>query len=195
MMQNKMKQLYRVNEIFYSIQGEGHYSGYPSVFIRLSGCNLCCPWCDTDFSSYQEMSAQQIEEKVENLSNGNPNVHVVFTGGEPSLQLSEEEPICPARYICIETNGTNSIPTWINWVTVSPKKRMNPVCRYQELKFVFELENIDFYQKFSNVREEKWIQPLSNTDGSSNVYDALDFVLKHPEFKLSLQIHKLLGVR
>mgnify|MGYP002626276660 CR=1 FL=1 len=118
--------MYRVNEIFSSLQGEGFWSGTPMVFVRLSGCNLRCPWCDTDFAEYREMSASDIVAEAQELYDV-PNERrkmCVLTGGEPSLQVDKElvDALHEAGfYICIETNGTRPLPAGIDWVTLSPK--------------------------------------------------------------------------
>ena len=125
-----MAKTYRINEIFYSLQGEGFHSGTPAVFVRFSGCNLACPFCDTDFSAYEEMTARQIAERVEallpeeTLSLRSPII--VLTGGEPALQVDRELLIglhtLLSLPIHIETNGTLPLPEEIDWVTCSPKE-------------------------------------------------------------------------
>ena len=112
--------MYKVNEIFYTLQGEGAHSGIPAVFIRFSGCNLRCPWCDTDFTDFSEMTAEQIVAEAIDLYDI-PNERrkmVVLTGGEPSLQV--DKPLINALhaagfYICIETNGTRPLPEGIDY--------------------------------------------------------------------------------
>ena len=189
---------YRVNEIFYSIQGEGEFAGTPAVFVRFPGCNLACPWCDTDHSHGVEMTLADIEKKVGELLAGRDGAIIVLTGGEPALQLHDDEPMFfgfTAR-ICIETNGTLPVPDWVDWITVSPKNELSPVVpRPSELKFVFEPEHIPYYLSLEAERCEKSIQPLARKDGTTNLAEALDFVLAHPRFKLSVQLHKIIGVR
>ena len=189
---------YRVNEFFYSIQGEGEFAGTPAVFVRFSGCNLACPWCDTDHSHGVEMTLADIENKVGELLAGRDGAIIVLTGGEPALQLHDDEPLFQgfADRICIETNGTLPVPGWIDWVTVSPKNALSPVVpRAHELKFVFEPEHIPYYLSMQDAGCVKYIQPLARKDGTSNLPEALDFVLAHPRFKLSVQLHKIIGVR
>ena len=118
--------MYRVNEIFFTLQGEGAHSGIPAVFVRFSGCNLHCPWCDTEFTEFTEMTAEQIVSKMKELYD-TPNERrkmCVLTGGEPGLQV--DQPLIDALheagfYICIETNGTRPLPDGIDWITCSPK--------------------------------------------------------------------------
>ena len=191
---------YRVNEIFYSIQGEGAFAGTPAVFVRFSGCNLACPWCDTDHSHAEEMTCDELEETVRELLAGHDGAIVVLTGGEPALQLHDDEPLFQgfAGRICIETNGTLPVPGWVDWITVSPKNELSfrdivPIPN--ELKFVFEPEHIPYYLSMQDADCRLSIQPLARKDGTSNLPEALDFVLAHPRFKLSVQLHKIIGVR
>ena len=189
---------YRVNEIFYSIQGEGEFAGTPAVFVRFSGCNLNCPWCDTDHSHAEEMTRNELEDAVRGLLVGHDGAILVLTGGEPALQLHDDEPLFQgfASRICIETNGTLPIPGWIDWVTVSPKNALSPIVpRASELKFVFEPEHIPYYLSMREADCIKSIQPLARKDGTSNLPEAVAFVLAHPRFKLSVQLHKIIGVR
>ncbi|MBR4506739.1 MAG: 7-carboxy-7-deazaguanine synthase QueE, partial [Bacteroidales bacterium] len=109
-----------INEIFYSLQGEGYYSGTPAVFVRLSGCNLQCPFCDTQHGAGTEMSEEEIVDAVKCY----PARHVVITGGEPSLQLTEslvDILHAAGKYMAVETNGTRPLPANVDWITLSPK--------------------------------------------------------------------------
>ena len=115
--------VYHINEIFYSLQGEGFHTGRPAVFVRFAGCNLRCPFCDTDFSHSEPMTAEQIARRVFDYST-HPHTLIVLTGGEPSLQVDNE--LVDALHahqqtVTIETNGTRPVPDNIDWVTVSPK--------------------------------------------------------------------------
>ena len=191
---------YRVNEIFYSIQGEGKFAGTPAVFVRFSGCNLACSWCDTDHSNFVEMTRDELEDAVGALLKDREGAIVVLTGGEPALQLHEDEPLfrCFNTLVCIETNGTRPVPGWVEWITVSPKNALplrDIVPTPNELKFVFEPEHIPYYLSMQDADSEKRIQPLARRDGTTNLREALEFVLAHPRFKLSVQMHKLIGVR
>ena len=190
--------IYRVNEIFYSSQGEGAFAGTPAVFVRFSGCNLACPWCDTDHTHAVEMTRDELEKAVRGLLSGHEGAIIVLTGGEPALQLRDDEPLFRGFgcRICIETNGTLPVPGWVDWVTVSPKDELSPIIpRPNELKFVFEPEHIPYYLSMQDADCEKRIQPLARKDGTTNLAEALEFVLAHPRFKLSVQLHKIIGVR
>ena len=112
----------KVNEIFYSLQGEGHYTGTPAVFVRFAGCNLRCWFCDTDFEKGVEMNEDEIVEAVLQY----PTRYVVITGGEPTLQITAS--LCDklhahGLYLMMETNGTRPLPEGcqIDWITCSPK--------------------------------------------------------------------------
>ena len=113
-----MSKTYKINEIFYSLQGEGFYTGTPSVFVRFSGCNLSCPFCDTDHNQGVMMTADEIAAAV----NAYPASHVVLTGGEPSLFVDDElTAALHGHFIAMETNGTHPVAAGVDWITMSPK--------------------------------------------------------------------------
>jgi len=200
----------RVNEIFYSLQGEGKYTGVPAVFIRLSGCNLKCWFCDTEFSDYTEMSEDQILSEVLKY----PTKYVVITGGEPTLQITNklidllhENDL----FVMMETNGTNTLPEEckVDWITCSPKL-VNPFTvnrsiipiklqRIDELKVVYEgdeNQNMSLYDKY--IAQEYRLQPCDVKDEIKNqqiLEQTIQYILDHPKWKLSLQTHKIINVR
>ena len=212
--------MYRVNEIFYTLQGEGAHSGIPAVFIRFSGCNLRCPWCDTDFSEYTEMSADEIVTEALNLYDI-PNERrkmVVLTGGEPSLQV--DKPLLDALhaagfYICIETNGTRPLPEGIDWITCSPKQPLAishlplALTKVNEVKVVFTgTYDPEIWRQ--HLQAEHWLlQPLRYTgewlmmsgidewedDRNDNLPETVRYILAHPFWRLSVQLHKIAGLR
>lgn len=194
-----MKKTYKINEIFYSIQGEGANAGVPAVFVRFSGCNRRCPFCDTDHESGVEMTAQQIRQAVEKADNGQ-NTMVVLTGGEPTLQLSDEENLFPytssRRFIAIETNGTGAVPSWIDWVTVSPKDDipLDKLPRFNEVKLLFDKTRLDYFQLFNRDGITAFIQPIERS-GKMNIQETVNFIKQNPCFRLSVQIHKLIGIQ
>ena len=191
--------MYRVNEIFFTLQGEGAHSGIPAVFVRFSGCNLKCPWCDTDFADFTQMSAEQIVAEMCTLYDI-PNERrkmCVLTGGEPSLQV--DKPLIDALhaagfYICIETNGTRSLPDGIDWITCSPK-----------------VESLDTRNGHAGLALQKVneVQPLRYTgewllvsglddfeiDSNDNLDETVRYILAHPFWRLSVQLHKIAGLR
>ena len=206
--------MYRVNEIFYTLQGEGAHSGIPAVFIRFSGCNLRCPWCDTEFADFTHMTAQQIVDEALELYDI-PNERrkmVVLTGGEPALQVDEElvKALHAAGfYICIETNGTRSLPDGIDWITCSPKENTKLALKQvNEVKVVFT-GTYDPEIWRSQLQAEHWmLQPLRYTgewlmenidsfedDRNDNLDDTVRYILSHPFWRLSVQLHKIAGLR
>lgn len=206
---------YKVNEIFYTLQGEGAHSGIPAVFIRFSGCNLRCPWCDTEFADYREMTSDQIIAEICELYDL-PNERrkmVVLTGGEPSLQV--DQPLIDALhkagfYICIETNGTRPLPVAIDWVTCSPKEGTRlALHKVNEVKVVFT-GTYDPEVWRSQLEAEHWmLQPLRYTgewlmmsgidewedDRNDNLPETVRYILAHPFWRLSVQLHKIAGLR
>ena len=181
---------YRINEIFYSLQGEGANTGMPAVFVRFSGCNLRCPFCDTDFASYREMELAEILDSIEEF----PSDFIVLTGGEPSLQIDSE--LIEAlhehdKVIAIETNGTHPLPTDIDWVTCSPKEGSRIVLREaDEVKVVYTGQDVEQYADMIEA-ESYYLQPCSceNTD------EVIAYCLAHPHWSLSLQTHKLIHIQ
>ncbi len=191
---------YRINEIFYSLQGEGYFTGTPAVFLRMSGCNLKCSFCDTAHEDYTEMSPVQIAEALRTY----PARHVVITGGEPSLQLDQmlvdllhDE----GWFIQIETNGTNQLPEEIDWVTCSPKPRPTGeitvrLRHIDELKVVYEGQEVESIAN-SIPAMHYFLQPCSSQryPGGSNTADTVAYILTHPHWRLSLQTHKLIDIQ
>lgn len=193
--------MYRVNEIFCSLQGEGRHTGRAAAFIRFSGCNLRCPFCDTEFSSYKEMTATDILEAIAPY----PTRFVVLTGGEPTLQV--DAPLIDALHgqgyeIAMESNGTRKAPEGIDWLTVSPKlDYVGQAARLaveacDELKCVFDGKTpvSDHHLRATY----KYLQPCDTGDAQQNgaiQRACIDYILSHPEWRLSLQTHKLLGIQ
>lgn len=200
----------KVNEIFYSLQGEGHYTGTPAVFVRFAGCNLRCWFCDTDFENGVEMSEDEIVEAVLQY----PTRYVVITGGEPTLQITAS--LCDklhahGLYLMMETNGTRPLPEGcqIDWITCSPKlidvedgKRKIATIRLRhidELKVVFEdspTQDMALYEQIPAT--EYRLQPCDTQDPLCNqaiLNKTIKYILQHPKWKLSLQTHKILHVR
>lgn len=181
---------YRVNEIFASLQGEGFHTGTPSVFLRMSGCNRRCPFCDTDFTSFREMSAYEI---VSEVSAFKPR-HLVLTGGEPLLQADTEliSALKNAGFtIAVETNGTIPVPDGIDWVTCSPKQPPLAINRIDELKIVFDGSDPEAIRNALPPARHHFLQPLS----CSNTQAVVDYILANPHWRLSLQTHKLIDIR
>lgn len=207
----------RINEIFYSLQGEGYHTGRPAVFIRFSGCNLDCTFCDTDHSKYVEMTEEEIvmaatavygkTDRVESCKAANAPMlekgYVVLTGGEPAMQVTDTfvDKLHQAGFeVAIETNGTFRLPPTIDWVTLSPKQGTDhlAVTRCDELKVVFK-ESADDYESIKMVKADHYyLQPCDMGDEVRNrqiLKECIEYILAHPTWRLSLQTHKLIGIR
>jgi len=198
---------YPIAEVFRSIQGEGYHAGRPAVFVRFAGCNLACPFCDTDHSATEDLPIMALVTRIINLEKACDII--VLTGGEPTLY--EIIPLIKAlapRKICIETNGVlwqrlrgvrQACPADV-WITVSPKPQR---VSYKALEYADEVKVV-----FDTFREavlgkiydrtplrivqgrRTYIQPCSG-----DIKPALDYVMAHPWWRLSVQLHKLIGVR
>lgn len=198
-----MKQ-YPVNEIFYSLQGEGFHAGEAAIFVRFSGCNLKCPFCDTDHSASVGMTAAEIVEKVSAF----PSHLVVLTGGEPSLFVDTtliESLHNAGKYLAIETNGTNPIPSGIDWVTFSPKIGMAPGADDIRIDYADEIKVVNVGQDLSSYlampqRKETtkmYLQPCFVADPSKRqkiLLDTIEKVKAHPVWHLSAQLHRFLQI-
>lgn len=185
-------------EIFYSIQGEGAFTGTPAVFVRLAGCNLSCDFCDTDYSLKFFATVEQVVERVRELGGECPMV--ILTGGEPLAQ-SETRALIDAlrrdgRRVHIESNGTiyTELPEDV-WLCVSPKERPDPrmLARANELKLIVDGRVPEEWLANAGERQTLLLQPEGNKP--KNVALALEYIKAHPRrLRLSLQTHKLIGV-
>lgn len=189
--------MYKVNEIFYSLQGEGANTGTPAVFVRFAGCNLRCPFCDTEFETYTEMTAEEILDALDEY----PSDFIVLTGGEPSLQVDDalvEALHDRDKVIAIETNGTRKLPKDIDWVTCSPKEGSRIVLKEaDEVKVVFTGQDVEQYCDMIDA-ESYYLQPCSREqDGTrtDNCAEVIEYCLMNPHWSLSLQTHKLLNIQ
>jgi 7-carboxy-7-deazaguanine synthase (Cx14CxxC type) len=213
-MGNKEK-VYQVKEIYYTIQGEGFHSGSAAVFCRFAGCNLwsglekdrasaICKFCDTDFwgtdgENGGKFALRELAEKIDSLFEGTESKKVVFTGGEPALQIDEElvnELQKLGFYVTIETNGTLMLPGNLDWVCVSPKAGTTIIVDYgNELKLVFpqdENKPEDFLQLHF---DHFFLQPKEDINWKENTQKTLAYVMQNPKWKLSLQTHKYLNIK
>ena len=140
----------KINEIFYSLQGEGYHTGTPAVFVRFSGCNLKCSFCDTQHEEGTLMTDDEIIAEVSKY----PAATVILTGGEPSLWIDDalvDRLHEAGKYVCIETNGTRPLPASIDWVTCSPKQGARlAITRMDEVKVVYEGQDISIYERLSS---------------------------------------------
>ncbi|MGH9326908.1 MAG: 7-carboxy-7-deazaguanine synthase [Terriglobia bacterium] len=207
---------YKVKEIFYSLQGEGANAGRPAVFCRFAGCNLwsgreedrataACRFCDTDFVGTDGTgggtfrTARELAGAVcqEWRREGTP--FVVFTGGEPLLQL--DELLLDALHddqaeIAVETNGTRPMPRGLDWITVSPKAGAPLVLESgDELKLVFPQPGAA-PEKFERLSfRHFFLQPMDGPEREQNTRTVMEYCDLHPRWRLSLQLHKYLGIR
>ena len=187
---------YPIIEIFDSVQGEGLNIGRPATFIRFSGCNLRCPWCDTKYA-WEEGKVLHIPEIITKINYS----FVVLTGGEPTLY--DLSPLIQAirdnrpSYISIETNGTNAVSQGIDWVVCSPKPGAEYAikCKPNELKYV--VDSTFSISSISEIYREKipiWLQPNSeNLD--KNIAICFDLVMNHDFLRLGVQLHKIYNVK
>ena len=201
----------KVNEIFYSLQGEGCHTGTPMVFVRLAGCNLRCPFCDTHHETYTEMTENEIVAAI----NAYPAHRVVFTGGEPAMQLTTSllQAVSRAgKKIHIETNGSLPLPDdalqFVHWITCSPKTLPVKIQRINEIKLVFQHATLPlspsddaticrWAQFAADHGAMAFLQPCDVADTHRNraiVSAAVDYILSHPVWRLSLQTHKMLSI-
>jgi 7-carboxy-7-deazaguanine synthase len=211
--------IYTVKELFYTLQGEGANTGRAAVFCRFAGCNLwtgreedradaICRFCDTDFVgigtdggkfSGPSALARAVASLWPTAADQGSRRFVVCTGGEPLLQV--DAPLVEALHaegfeVAIETNGTRLPPAGIDWICVSPKARAPLVLtRGNELKLVYPQEGGEPERYESFDFEHFFLQPMDGPDVAANTGLALEYCLRHPQWRLSLQTHKLLGIR
>nr|WP_276542905.1 7-carboxy-7-deazaguanine synthase [Bradyrhizobium elkanii] len=208
---------YAVKEIFLTLQGEGAHAGRASVFCRFAGCNLwsgreqdragaVCKFCDTDFVGTdgtlggRYATAEELAGAIAaQWTGGEADRYVVLTGGEPLLQV--DAALIEALHghgfaIAIETNGTIAPPDGLDWICVSPKAAAELVVRKgHELKLVYpQVENTP--EDFAGLAFERFsLQPMDGPDVMENTERAIAYCLKHPQWRLSVQTHKTLGIR
>lgn len=209
--------MYTVKEIFYTLQGEGANAGGAAVFCRFAGCNLwsgresdralaSCTFCDTDFVGVHGASGgkyETVEALADVIANlwprGAPGERfVVLTGGEPLLQIDEK--ITKALHarsfrVAVETNGTLEPPVGIDWVCVSPKAGAPlRLTRGDELKVVFPQPGLDMQGLESLDFRHRFVQPMDGPSVARNTRAATQWCLQNPRWRLSLQMHKTLGI-
>lgn len=210
---------YSVKEMFYTLQGEGFHAGRPALFCRFTGCNLwsgreqdrtkaVCDFCDTDFvgtdgeNGGKFATATDLALRITQLwlAGVQDDTHrfVVFTGGEPLLQL--DSALIDAMHdqgfeIAVETNGTQAAPAGIDWLCVSPKADAElRITSGNELKLVYP-QPLALPERFAHLAfQHFYLQPLANAQQASNTQAAIAYCMQHPQWKLSLQTHKLLGI-
>jgi 7-carboxy-7-deazaguanine synthase len=207
---------YTVKEIFKTLQGEGAQAGRAAVFCRFAGCNLwsgreedrataVCQFCDTDFVGTDGPGGGRFEDAAalsraieQAWANRAPRRFVVFTGGEPLLQL--DSALIDAVHklgfeIAVETNGTQDAATGIDWICVSPKAGAPLRLRSgHELKLVYPQSGINPAELRALEFKHFWLQPMDGPNRTANTVAAIDYCLAHPPWRLSVQMHKLVGI-
>jgi 7-carboxy-7-deazaguanine synthase (Cx14CxxC type) len=210
---------YQVREVFYTLQGEGAQWGRPAVFCRFAGCNLwsgreedrasaVCRFCDTQFvgtdgpGGGRFASAEALAERIESFWPSGEVRHrfTVFTGGEPLLQVDPaltKELHRRGFQIAVETNGTQKAPNGLDWVCVSPKAGAEWVLRRgDELKLIYPQPGLmpeDVVRQGAAFRHW-WLQPMDGPDLAENTQRAVEYCLREPRWRLSLQTHKFIGI-
>ena len=207
---------YRIKEIFFTQQGEGKNTGKDFVFVRFSGCNLwsgkekhrasaICKFCDTDFYGTNGINGgiyetKDLVTKIKSLwISKDSEIRVVLTGGEPLLQVNDSLITALKKaniYIAIETNGTLKAPKGIDWICMSPKANTDiQLTEGSEIKIIYPQENLD-PADFNNMNfSNYYIQPMDSKDYEANVSKSVEFCMQNSNWRLSLQTHKILGIR
>ncbi len=211
---NKIGKQYKIKEIFYTLQGEGYHAGRPAIFVRFTGCNLwtgreedrtsaVCQFCDTDFIGTDGQnggvySSTELVEVIKSLWPDDSQIFIVCTGGEPLLQLDQFLVDTFRKnkiYIAVETNGTKLAPKGIDWLCVSPKAGSELLLtKGQELKLVYPqkaqlpptVAHLDFDHFYLQPMDGHWIK--------AHTHETVLYCLANPQWKISIQLHKILGI-
>mgnify|MGYP006276741133 CR=1 FL=1 len=216
-----MSKTYKLRDVFLTLQGEGEFAGRAAVFCRFALCNLwsgvdvdrhkgagaCALWCDTDFTGGVRYGLKALVAEVVKAWGERPynRRFVVLTGGEPGLQVDNDLVFALQQvgfFVAIETNGTCDLPDLIDHVTVSPKASKRPLVTTtgNVLNLVYPQPDLDPAWYLQLQREAKlaffrhYLQPLDGPDKEANTRACVAYCLEHPEWSLSLQTHKLLGI-
>ena len=207
---------YKIKEIYFTQQGEGKNTGKDFVFVRFAGCNLwsgkekhrasaICKFCDTDFYGTNGVNGgiyetKDLVTKIKSLwISKDSEIRVVLTGGEPLLQVDDSLITALKKaniYIAIETNGTLKAPKGIDWICMSPKANTDiQLTEGSEIKVIYPQENLD-PADFNNMNfSNYYIQPMDSKDYEANVSKSVEFCMQNSNWRLSLQTHKILGIR
>ncbi|MGN0230016.1 MAG: 7-carboxy-7-deazaguanine synthase QueE [Muribaculaceae bacterium] len=194
--------MWKIHKIFYSLIGEGFFTGTPAVFISFAGCNLHCSFCDAADLDGSNMSLYQIVNEIKKYPNAH---HIVLTGGEPAIFIDQDFVDALKRtgkFIIIETNGTKNLPKGIDWVTFSPKHSFAggdaaPLLLKEcnELRVVYLGQDISQYAAIK--AEHRYLQPCYCEEEEMRKYilrSCINAVLANPDWTLSLQIQRIIGI-
>lgn len=198
---------YPIVEIFESLQGEGFNTGMPAIFIRFGECNLACPWCDTDYHTWQRMSLDAVMDRVRGFSARN----IIITGGEPTIQPGLEMLLdvlkAEGYYLAIETNGMRPVPPQIDYIATSPKRLYRKAHRKHHIPFAHEVRIVvdgevrDFCEQIEDsIRAERYYLSPCEDGGQMNLHETITQLGQlnqrpgRPRWQLSIQTHKLIGI-
>lgn len=200
--------IFRIVEIFETLQGEGYNTGMPSIFVRFGKCNLACSWCDTNYHNFDLMTLPQIMNQIHGYSAQN----IVITGGEPTIQPQLELLLNQLKsenyFIAIETNGLKSVPTQIDYIATSPKRlyadayEKNCLQYADEVRIVVDNDDIyDFCSKIEQkIKAKRYYLSPCEQNGSMNILSTITLLgmlnarVDKPHWQLSIQTHKLCGI-
>ena len=215
-MSSKRNTKYKIKELFLTLQGEGFNTGKVSIFCRFSGCNLwngiekhrensICSFCDTDFKGTDGLNGgsynlKELLNKIDEIGKDlTTEKFIVFTGGEPLLQLDVKliRNLKKKKYvIAIETNGTILPPNGIDWICVSPKAGSKTLLKEgNEIKIIYPQKDIDLKLYEGLNFNHFYLQPMYNKNYKNNLKRTMHYILKNPKWRLSLQTHKYLGIK
>ena len=186
---------YKIREIFYSIQGEGFWTGTACIFIRFFGCNLNCAFCDENrHKNFSLLTSMQVLTKLQSF----PAKRIVLTGGEPLIQIKKMPEIIfqlknAGYYLHLETNGTIPLPCDFDWITVSPKTA--DFISGDELKLIFADQNLSEYEKYDF--SHFFLQPKNykNKINRNELTKVVNIIKENPDWQLSVQLHKFLKIK
>lgn len=192
-----------MKEVYYTLQGEGANTGRPAVFLRFSGCNLACEWCDTDFDGFDgpgggSYGLADLARAVRHRWPSDSIGFVVCTGGEPMLQLDRfliAGLHAAQMTVAVETNGLFEVPGTVDWICVSPKPGGELCQRHgDELKLVYPQEHIPPAQ-YERLRfDHFFLQPMDGPELEKNTAMAIRYCLENPKWRLSIQTQKIVGI-
>lgn len=199
--------VYRIVEIFETLQGEGYNTGMPSIFVRFGKCNLACSWCDTNYHQFKMMSLDEIMQQIHQFSARN----IIITGGEPTIQPHLEHLLNTLKsegyYIAIETNGLNAVPTQIDYIATSPKRlyadayQKKCLKKADEVRIVVDGDVLDFCEEIEQkIQAQRYYLSPCEQNGVMNILETITLLgrlnarVGRPHWQLSIQTHKLAGI-